>query len=350
MGRVRLQDVAELAGVSIKTVSNVVNGKGTITPATRLRVEEAVTRLQYRPNIAARHLRRGNSGMIAVALPELTQPYFAELASELVQAAKARQLTVLLAQTGGGLESERAISDGIDMPLMDGLLMSSLALTGEHLRHRVDVTPMVLLGEHIPLEPSVPHVGIDNAAAARAATEHLLAIGRRRIGAIGGERPDPDEPKPRETAFLRLEGYREALEAAGVPFEPDLVRPVADFHRADGAEAMHALLALAEPPDAVFCLNDLLALGALRALRDHGLSAPEDVAVIGIDDIEEGRFSSPSLSTVAPDKRAIAEAAIDLLLAQGDGRAADQQPPASAVVGFRLIARESTGVPGPVHP
>ena len=347
MVRIRLQDVAELAGVSIKTVSNVVNGKGTITPATRARVEEAVARLQYRPNVAARHLRRGNSGMIAVALPELTQPYFAELASELVRAAKDRHLTVLLNQTGGLPESERAISDGIEVPLMDGLVMSPLALDAEDLRHRLDDTPLVLLGEHVGDHPPFPHVGIDNRSAARAATEHLISLGCRRIGALGGPLLDGDGRRATETNTLRLQGYRDALDAAGLPWAPELVAPVAEFHRADGAAGMHALLEVPDPPDAVFCFNDLLALGALRALRDRGLSCPGDVRLIGMDDIEESRFSSPSLSTVAPDKSAIAETALDLLLERGR---APEGPPRMAVVGHRLVARESTlgiAVPAP---
>lgn len=342
MARIRLQDVAERAGVSIKTVSNVVNGKGRITDGTRQRVEQALTELQYRPNVAARHLRRGASGMIAVALPELTQPYFAEIASELVRAAKARQLTVLLNQTDGLEESERAISDGIDMPLMDGLVMSPLVVTADDLRHRLDSTPLVLLGEHIGDESAFPHVAIDNRAAARAATEHLVQIGRRRVGAIGAKDLGRNAT-PGETAELRLDGYRQALRAAGAPERPELVAAVADFHRADGAAAMHRLLDQPEPPDAVFCFNDLLALGALRALRDRGLSAPDDVAVVGIDDIEEGRFSTPSLSTVAPDKRGLAETAIDLLLSLHAGTLTT---PTSAVAAHRLVTRESTVGPG----
>ncbi|MBC7291736.1 MAG: LacI family DNA-binding transcriptional regulator [Actinotalea sp.] len=342
MARIRLQDVAERAGVSIKTVSNVVNNKGAITAQTRARVEEALAELQYRPNVAARHLRRGNSGMIAVALPEITQPYFAEIASELVRAAKERHLTVLLNQTDGLLETERAICEGIDMPLMDGLILSPLALGPEDFLGRRDSTPLVLLGEHVDGTTGVPHVAIDNRAAAAAATAHLAQTGRRRIAAIGAKRAE-DDAAPAETAELRLEGFREALAAAGLPWREDLVGTVADFHRADGAAAMHRLLDLPEPPDAVFCFNDLLGLGALRALRDRGLSAPEDVAVVGIDDIEEGRFSAPSLSTVAPDKRAIAETAIDLLLGR---RALPEEGPPTAVVGHCLVVRESTGGAG----
>lgn len=344
MARIRLQDVAERAGVSIKTVSNVVNGKGAITPETRQRVEEAVAHLKYRPNVAARHLRQGRSGMIAVALPELTQPYFAEIASELVRAAQARQITVLLNQTGGEAASEQAISDGIDMPLMDGLIMSPLALTAADLRHRTDAARLVLLGEHVGDDSPFPHVAMDNRAAAAAATAHLASLGRRRIAAIGAKLPaGPDNALPQETAELRLEGYRRALDTAGLPWDPDLVQTVREFHRADGAEAMHALLALPEPPDAVFCFNDLLALGALRALRDHGLQAPDDVAVVGIDDIEEGRFSSPSLTTIAPDKRAIAETALALLL---ERHTEPDHEPRTILVDYELVVRESTAGTG----
>ncbi len=340
--RVRLRDVAERAGVSIKTVSNVVNQKGAITPQTRARVEEALRHLRYRPNVAARHLRRGASGIIAVALPDLTQPYFAELASELVRAARAHHLTVLLHQTEGLTESERLVLDGTDLPLMDGLIMSPLALGPDELRSRADDTPLVLLGEHVAADAAFSHVAIDNRAAAHEATTHLVAMGRRRIAAIGTQAPGSDGTG-QETSGLRLEGYRRALDDAGLPWRPELVRPVAEFRRSDGAEAMRELLALPEPPDAVFCFSDLLGLGALRALRESGRSAPEDVAVIGVDDIEEGRFSSPSLSTVSPDKRSIARIALDLLIEQ---RTTPTPVPRTMVAGHRLTVRESSDHPG----
>lgn len=337
MARVRLQDVAERAGVSIKTVSNVVNDTGRITPETRQRVQEALTALQYRPNAAARHLRRGRSGMVAVALPDLTNPYFAEMSSALVRAAQARQITVLINQTDGRTEAERAIADGIGMPLMDGLVMSPMALSTEDLRHRLDDAPVVLLGEHAGQDPPYPHVGIDNGRAARDATLHLVSTGRRRIAAIGDKEPW-SSALPAATAQLRLDGYRQALDEADLPWRPELVAAVPDYDRTVGAAAMRRLLALPQRPDAVFCFNDLLALGALRALHEAGLAVPHDVAVIGIDDIEEGRFSSPTLSTVAPDKQGIAEAALDLVMALGAGTT----PEPETVIAHHLTPREST--------
>src|SRR5690606_30600784 len=138
---------------------------------------------------------------------------------------------------------------------------------------------------------------IDNVRAAGDATRHLIALDRRRIGAIGVQR----EPSGM-TGLLRERGYRQALAEAGLEVDETLLRPARRFHRQDGYEAMRMLLALSEPPDAVFCFNDLLALGALRALSEAGVRVPDDVAVIGFDDIDDGRFSTPSLSTISPDK------------------------------------------------
>ena len=331
--RVGLRDVAAQAGVSIKTVSNVVNNTGSVTDSTRKRVEEAIAALDYRPNLAARHLRRGSSGLIAVALPELTQPYFAELAAELVRAAKARGRMVLLVQTEGTESGERAMLEGVDLPVLDGLVLSPLALDGPTLRRRTDRSPLVLLGEHVG-DAVFDHVTIDNSAAAATATGHLLALGRRRIAAIGAQLSGPNE-----TAVLRLAGYRRALAAAGVAEDESLVATVDQFHRADGAAAMARLLDLPDPPDAVFCFNDALALGALRALAERGVRVPHDVAVVGVDDVEEGRFATPSLTTIAPDKRALATAAIDLVLRGG---AAAGVPPQTLTVAHTLAVREST--------
>jgi len=333
-----LREVAARAGVSVKTVSNVVNGTGRVTDATRERVEEAVTALGYRPNLAARNLRRGRTEVVTLALPELTAPYFAELAEAVIRAAEARALTVLIDPTHGDLERERRICHGERLHQSDGLIFSPLAMSTEELARRTDHRPMVLLGEHAP---DCPHdrVVVDNHAAAALATRHLIGLGRHRIGAIG---PQPDGTHP--TSQLRLTGFRSALAEHGITPDPQLLAPVERFHRADGALAMHRLLSQPRRPDAVFCFNDLLALGAVRAAHDHGLRVPQDIAVIGFDGIEEGVFSTPTLSTIAPDKHRIAEAALDLLASRALDTAA---APRTVTVAYRLAVRNSTGGPAP---
>ncbi|REF35060.1 LacI family DNA-binding transcriptional regulator [Thermasporomyces composti] len=337
--RTTLRDVARLAGVSPKTVSNVVNGYIHVRPETRRRVQHAIARLNYRPNLSARSLRRGRTGVIALAVPELDVPYFAELARHLVAEAERYGWTVLVDQTEGEPDRERQILDGLRGQLIDGLIFSPLALTAADLAKRTDATPLVLLGERIHQGPA-DHVVIDNVAASRAATEHLIGLGRRRIAAIGAQLAPAGV-----TARLRLRGYREALEAAGLPYDENLVASTTYFHRADGAAAMARLLDRTPRPDAVFCFNDLLALGALRTLADHGVRVPDDIAVIGFDDIEDGQYSVPTLSTVSPDKRQIARLAVDLLnqqLVSGAAGQADGRGPQEVFATFELVAREST--------
>ncbi|WP_439951543.1 LacI family DNA-binding transcriptional regulator [Planomonospora sphaerica] len=326
-----LRDVADLAGVSVKTVSNVVNGYAHVAPATRAKVEEALSRLDYRPNLSARNLRRGRTGVIALALPELDAPYFAELSRFVIDAAAEQRWLVVIEQTDGSLERERQILDGVRDHRVDGLILSPIAIGADELAARTDETALVLLGERIHDGPA-DHVAIDNVRAARDVTEHLIGLGRTRVAALGAQ-----DSAVSGTAPLRLAGYREALAAHGLG---ETVVRVERYRRADGAAAMAGLLAGGDRPDAVFCFNDLLALGALRAILSRGLRVPEDIALAGLDDIEDGRYSTPTLTTVAPDKAELARIAVDLLRRRIDGRSG--HAPQEVRAGYRLMAREST--------
>ncbi len=332
--RPTLRDVALRAAVSIKTVSNVVNDYPYVSASTRQRVEQAIAELDYRPNMTARSLRSGRSGVIALAVPFLDMPYFAEVARHIVDAAAERGWTVLIDQTDGDREREKEVTAGIRTHLIDGLIVSPLALNADDLAERTDTSPLVLLGERIHHGPA-DHVVIDNVAAARAATLHLAELGRRRIAAIGAQRADPGV-----TARLRLQGWREGLGDAGLAAHRELIASAAQWHRADGAVAMAGLLELQQAPDAVFCFSDLLALGAMRTLHERGIRVPNDIALIGFDDIEDGRFSTPTLSTIAPDKAEIARTAVELLARRlGPDRDA---PPQEVFAQYHLVQREST--------
>ncbi|MEU6607282.1 LacI family DNA-binding transcriptional regulator [Streptomyces shenzhenensis] len=333
--RPRIKDVAEYAGVSPKTVSNVINNFEHVSERTRTAVQEAIDALGYRVNIAGRQLRQGRTGVITLAVPELDVAYFAELAKHVMAEAGRQGRTVLIHQTGAVREGELAALHGFDAQFCDGVLLSPLSLLPRDLATRDRRMPVVLLGERSP-GAGTDHVGIDNVRAAREATEHLLARGRRRIAVVGGAvlgRQGTDR--------LRTDGYREAVEAAGLPFSTDLVVPVDAYHWRDGARATARLLEREPAADALLCLNDHLALGALRALHEHGRSVPGDFDVVGFDDIEASRFSVPTLTTVAPDKQEIARAAVSLLLRRIDEPDADA--PRDHVAGHRLVIRESTG-------
>ena len=332
---VRMKEVAIRAGVSVKTVSNVVNGYLHVAPSTRERVQRAIDEMGYRPNLSARSLRSGRTGIIAVAVPRLDEPYFAELASAVIAVADERGCTVLVEQTDGQLEREQLAVAGIRPDLIDGLILSPLALgAGDLLPTSGTSTPLVLLGERIS-DTRYDHVAIDNVAAARLATEHLLSLGRTRVAAVGTM-----DSVVAQTARLRRTGYREALAGAGLAVLPGHEQEVAGFTREAGALAADRLLDLPEPPDALFCFSDLLAMGALHALHRRGASVPEDVAVVGVDDIQESRFSTPTLSTVAQDVEEIARLAVDALLHRLAAGADD--PPHEVAASYELRVRDST--------
>ena len=330
---VRLRDVADHAGVSVKTVSNVVNGYTHVSPATRERVEASLAELGYRANVSARSLRTGRSGVFALAVPALDMPYFAELTRYVVREAEALGYTVLVDQTDGLREREHVIASGVRSHLIDGLILSPIAMNAPELRALGRETPIVLLGEKIDRAP-VDHVAFDNVAAVCVAVEHLLGLGRRRIAAIGYQ---SKAEALSGVAAVRRAGYEKALRIAGIPVDPALTREVHSYSRSEGAAAM--LSVLPARPDAVLCFNDLLALGALHTLSRSGVRVPEDVAVVGIDDIEDGRFSTPTLSTIAPDKASVAREAVRLLHHRVES---PSSPSRRVSVGFELIAREST--------
>ncbi|MCM2424604.1 LacI family DNA-binding transcriptional regulator [Streptomyces sp. RKAG337] len=329
-----LKDVAQLAGVSIKTVSNVVNNYPHVTPGMRAKVQRAIDELGYRPNLTARHLRKGRTGIIALAVPELGNPYFAELAGAVVDAAARHDYTVLLDHTAGERQKEILVSQGFRAHVIDGLILSPIELEAADLLGRTDDAPLVLLGER---EYDAPYdqIAIDNVSAARTAVRHLTGLGHRRIAFLGARRESARQP-----AHLRLRGWREELTAAGLPCDDSLVAATDGYGRVDGAAAMNALLDRGERPDAVFAYNDLIAIGAMRALTDRGLRVPDDVAVVGFDDIEEGRFSTIALTTVSPDKQAIARLAVERVVARLAG--APDLVPERIQPGYTLVAREST--------
>ncbi|WP_432561684.1 LacI family DNA-binding transcriptional regulator [Kineococcus sp. SYSU DK003] len=336
-----LRDVAAKAGVSVRTVSNVVSGAGPVAPATRARVQQVLDELGYRPNLAARHLRGGRTGVIGLVVPELTSAYFAELAGLVVRTAADRAWTVLVNESGGTVDGERRLLEGSGSRMIDGLVVSPWALPPEELSEHAGRLPLVVLGERDPAGVA-DHVTVDNVAAAHAVTSHLIALGRRRIAAVGLQ-----PHLSNGTAAQRLLGYRQALTDAGLPHEATLEVPVEALHRAQGAQAVQTLLAAPQPPDAVFCFSDGLALGAQRAALRSGRRVPEDLAVAGFDDIEDGRYATPSLTTVSPDKQQIAERALMCLADRIDRRstAAAQR----IVVPHRLVVRESTaGIEPPV--
>jgi DNA-binding LacI/PurR family transcriptional regulator len=329
-----LHDVARLAGVSIKTVSNVINDYPHIRPTTRAKVEDAIAELGYTPNLTARNLRSGRTGAIALAVPDLALSYFAELAAEVIAEAERAGVVVLIEQTGGDRDRELELLSSPRLKLTDGLIFSALGMGQDDVGSLAVPYPLVLLGERI-FDGPVDHVTMQNVDAARAATEYLLASGRRRIAVVGAH-----EGEVIGSAGLRLRGYREALEAAGISYDESIVAFTTLWHRSNGARAMHELLDRGAQFDAVFGLNDTLALGAMRTMQEAGIHVPDDVSVVGWDDLDEAQFSIPSLTTVDPGRPWIARTAVQTLLTRIAVPLSGHEP-SLQLADFRVVERES---------
>jgi DNA-binding LacI/PurR family transcriptional regulator len=338
--RPRLRDVAERAGVSVKTVSNVINDYPHITEKTRTKVEAALGELNYRMNVSAKALSTGRSGFIAFALPGLDNPYFAQLADSVIQAAAAENWTVLIEQTRGAPDAELQVIDGVMPYLVDGIVLHLESLSSAELSARTDTTPLVLIGEKF-VEGVADHVAADNVAASFALTKHLLDSGRRRIAVVGLENRTGFA-----TAAMRYQGYSDALSTVGLAPRPEYTIIVDHLRRADGPGAVDRLLALPEPPDAIVCFNDLLAIGALSRLHRLGIDVPGQIALAGFDNADEGAYSTPSLTSVAWDTTAIATRAIALLSERSQAEPDEQPPHRDISVGYELVLRDSTGVAG----
>jgi DNA-binding LacI/PurR family transcriptional regulator len=312
--RPTLEDVGEAAGVSRATVSRVVNGSPKVSPGVRALVEETIAKLGYVPNQAARSLVTRRTDTIALVVCEpgarvFSDPFFAAVIRGVGSAAAEADRTVLLLVLQDDAERERA-RRYLRPEHVDGALLLSL--------HGDDVLPAQLERAGVPTvlvgrtvgPPTVPFVDADNRAGAREAVEHLLGLGRRTIATIAG-------PSDMCAAIDRLDGYRDALEAAGIPVRKALVAE-GDFFEESGERAMRRLLAGRPDLDAVFAASDTMAAGALRALRAAGRHVPGDVAVVGFDDAPLATHTVPTLTTIRQPLDEMAAAAARLLVRRID--------------------------------
>lgn len=280
--------------------------------------------------------RAARTGLIALAVPHLEEPYFAELSSRLVRGAEARGMAVLIVQTEGEQAREVDVANGVGLPAIDGLIHIPRSLTVADLTRRTSPGPLVLLGEHIQVSPFT-HITIDNRGAARTATEHLLAGGCRRIAFIGRR-----DARPSDAADRRHVGYLEALEAAGVAADPALTAQVTAFSAAEGQRVAAEMVDALPDIDGMVCSNDSVALGALAALAARGRRVPQDVAVVGIDDIRAARFSVPALTSVAPDHDQLVDATFTELERQLTAPLGADLPVRHITIPARLVERAST--------
>lgn len=340
-GAVTISEVAKAAGVSTATVSNALNGRPGMAEETRARILEAVDSLGYQINPTARNLRSGRTDAIGLLVPELDRPYFGQLATRLADGFEARGRHLVLQRSGSSREGELAATAFARLRMYDGVIVTVVGLDLDDLEKLSFMTPVVLVGER-PVPRSFDHVRMDNVEGARIATAHLIERGARRIVILGGT---ADESR-QHMGTLRTQGWREAHAAAGLVAPEELI---VQLDALDLATAHRTVRELAAGPDfdAIFAVTDVVAIGALRALADLGMAVPEQVQVIGFDDIDEAQYTVPALSSIDPGKVGIAETIVELLerrmQEQGQRVAPEERAePVEITIPPRLVRRGTT--------
>ncbi|WP_193106715.1 LacI family DNA-binding transcriptional regulator [Brachybacterium sp. FME24] len=337
-----LRDVAEHAGVSFKTVSNVINDYEYVSDRTRTTVKQSIAELGYIPRNAARQLRTGASNIVTLSFPSLSFSYFSGLAQDFVDEATRQELTIVLRNNSTGREEEMKALTGFDQRLGDGFIVNPLLVGEQFIAELSEVRqPTVFIGEHVPagsLPAGSDYVRIDNRLAFAELTDHLIASGRTRLAFVGAL-TESKASQPHGSMKLRLDGFRASLAAHGLSALDAPVVPVDTWHRTDGHQAVVRLVETHHDIDGIVCGNDDLALGVLAGLRDHGRRVPQDVAVVSYDDIPDAQFTHPPLTSIRPDTVQIARDSLHMLTERVRGF---DGPPRTVTVPHRLIVRDSS--------
>jgi LacI family transcriptional regulator len=325
-----MKDVALRAGVSTATVSHVINETRFVSGELKARVYQAMRELNYRPNAIARSLRRRRTHNLGMILPDISYPFLAEVARGVEDAGFELDYNVILCDSNGNLEKEATCIGILQEKKVDGIVFVAAGESSSHVQALIEQgIPVIVCDRELP-EVEVDTVIADNVGSGYQATEYLIGLGHRRIGCIAG-------PPMLEISNKRVEGYKRALEQHGIPLREESIAG-GDFRCRGGYEAMGELLALDEPPTAVFACNDLMAIGAICAASQKRLRIPQDVAIVGCDDIALASFTNPSLTTVAQPKHEMGAAAVEMLVKRiGD----KDRPPTRKLLPTELVLRDS---------
>jgi LacI family transcriptional regulator len=325
-----VKDVARKAGVSTATVSRVINGNRFVSEELRARVYQTMREIDYRPNAIARSLRCKETRNIALVVPDIAYPFVAEVAKGVEDEVFKVGYSAILCESQGNEERECACIRLLLTKQVDGIVFVASGESPSYIQALVEQrVPVVVCGRDLP-DVAVDTVITDNAGSGYQATEYLIRSGHHRVGCIVG-------PPGLGISDGRENGYRRALEECGIPWEAVLTAR-GDFRCRGGYDAMRELLALDDRPTAVFACNDLMAMGAICAASKCGLRVPQDLAIIGCDDIALASFTNPSLTTVAHPKREMGRVAVDMLVRRIENR---DMRPTKRVLPTELVIRDS---------
>ena len=326
---VTLKDVAREAGVSLMTVSRVVNNKGDIAEATRENVLKAIEKLNYTPNRIARSLVVNKSDFIAIIVPDIANPFFSEMVKGAEKHARDMGYNIILGDTEGLVDNEIQCIDMAIGRKADGIILVAPRIKEEVICQINELVPLIIIDRYVPNE-DVIQVYVDNLRGAKEAVEYLIELGHRRIGFISG-------PRDVGNSLRREEGYRRALAHHGIPLDPDLV-VVGDFHYQSGYDSFDHFMQIEPRPTAIFASNDLMAVGVIQRARQRGLHVPRDVSVVGFDDIFLASVIDPPLTTVRHPMLEMGTRASALLVDRLDQRRDKQM---KKVLENKLVIRKS---------
>jgi len=330
-----IYDVAHAAGVSISTVSHVLNGTRYVSPDTTAKVLAAIEQLNYRPSSLARAMVRQETRTIGLIVPDIGNPFYADLGRGVENYGYEAGYNVLLCNSDRMAEKETAYLDMLISKRVDGVIYATSDRAEERLAPlRAHGVPVVTFDRDYA---GISAIMLDNYSGGMAATCHLVELGHRRIACITG-------PETLSLSSDRVRGYRAALEAGGLPEDPALILH-GDYTYGSGHVAAIAFMSLPDPPTAIFACNDAMAIGAMAALRELGLCVPEQVSVVGYDNITASAFACPPLTTIATPIRELGEQLCQLLLDSID--APHQEEARRLVMRSELIVRQSAG-PAPL--
>ncbi len=326
-----MNDVASAAGVSVATVSALINGTAKVSPALTRRIEEAIAAIGYERNAIARSLRMGATRTVGLTVTDIRNPFFTDLVSTVQHILSRAGYAVMVCSNDETPELQQEQIKLLLDRAVDGLIIAPTGEDSDLQQLLSSVRKPVVMIDRTCDGLEIDTVTLDNRKAARDATSYLLTLGHRRIGFISG-------PQHASTGRDRLDGYRQALAAGGVAFAPELVEE-GNFREADGYRATTKLLAQRERPSALFSANNLMTIGAMKAVRDIGLNCPSDVSVACFDDFPWADVFHPQLTTVAQPVQQLAEHAAALLLDRLSGKS--DEAPRQLVLRGQLIIRES---------
>ncbi|REE88671.1 LacI family transcriptional regulator [Paenibacillus taihuensis] len=330
---VTIYDVAREAGVSMATVSRVVNNNPNVKPQTRKKVFEAIERLGYRPNAVARGLASKKTTTVGVVIPDISNAIFAEVARGIEDIANMYHYNIILCNADKKKDKEIRVINTLLEKQVDGLLFMGGAVTEEHLQaFRTANVPIVLCAT-TDEQGTIPSVDIDHEGAAFDAVQALIRSGHTRIAMICGTLQDP------ANGYARFQGYKRALEAAGLPYDESLVR-IGNYRYESGVDAMKYFLDLSERPTAVFSATDEMAIGAIHCIQDAGLKVPDNISVISVDNSRMASMVRPQLTAVAQPMYDIGAVSMRLLTKLMKKEAVDN---ARVILPHEIVNRQSVG-------